>query len=234
MLTVVTGGARGIGAAICRRLAADGHDIVLGYQSATARAEETAAAVREAGARCELVRMDTAAPADVDRLFDAAGELGEVTGLVNNAGIVGPTGRLTDVDPAEFGRVYDVNVIGTLLCSRRFARGGAGAIVNVSSVAAVRGSAGEYVHYAGAKAAVETITVGLAKELAPDIRVNCVAPGIIWTEIHADPQRPARLADSIPPGRAGRPEEIAGAVAWLLGPDASYTTGAILRVTGGL
>jgi NAD(P)-dependent dehydrogenase (short-subunit alcohol dehydrogenase family) len=233
-LTVVTGGSRGIGAAICRRLAADGHDIVLGYRSNAQRAQKTVTAVESSGVRCLAVELDVASEAGVERLFDAAEQLGEITGLVNNAGIIGPTGRLVDVDPAEFGRVYDVNVIGTLLCSRRFARGGRGAIVNLSSVAAVRGSAGEYVHYAGAKAAVETITVGLAKELAPDIRVNCVAPGIIWTEIHADPQRPARLADSIPLGRAGRPEEIAGAVAWLLGPDASYTTGAILRVTGGL
>jgi len=168
-------------------------------------------------------------------LFDAAAALGDVTGLVNNAGIVGPTGRLVDVDPAEFERVYAVNVLGTLLCCRRFAASlGRGAIVNVSSAAATRGSAGEYVWYAGAKAAVETITVGLSKELAPDIRVNCVAPGIIWTELHADPQRPARLAPQIPLGRAGEPDEIAGAVAWLLSDDASYATGTVLRVTGGL
>lgn len=234
MLTVVTGGGRGIGAAICGRLAAEGHDIVFGYRSDAQRAHKTVEAVTTHGVRCLAVQMDVASADDVDRLFDVAEELGHVTGLVNNAGIVGPVGRLVDVDPSEFGRVYDVNVIGTLLCARRFARAGTGAIVNVSSVAAVRGSAGEYVHYAGAKAAVETITVGLAKELAPAIRVNCVAPGIIWTEIHADPQRPAKLADTIPLGRAGEPDEIAGAVSWLLSGDASYTTGAILRVTGGL
>jgi NAD(P)-dependent dehydrogenase (short-subunit alcohol dehydrogenase family) len=233
-LTVVTGGSRGIGAAICRRLAADGHDIVFGYRSNAQRAQETAAAVESSGVRCLAVELDVASEAGVERLFDAAAELGAVTGLVNNAGIIGPTGRLVDNDPAEFEQVFAVNVIGTLLCCRRAARDGVPAIVNLSSVAAVRGSAGEYVHYAGAKAAVETITVGLARELAPAIRVNCVAPGIIWTEIHADPQRPAKLADSIPLGRAGEPDEIAGAVAWLLGPDASYTTGAILRVTGGL
>jgi NAD(P)-dependent dehydrogenase (short-subunit alcohol dehydrogenase family) len=233
-LTIVTGGGRGIGAAICRRLAADGHDTVFGYRSNKQRADTTVEDVTAHGVRCLAVEMDVASDGDVDRLFDAAAELGDVTGLVNNAGIIGPPGRLVDVDPAEFGRVYDVNVIGTLLCCRRAARDGVPVIVNVSSVAAVRGSAGEYVHYAGAKAAVETITVGLAKELAPGIRVNCVAPGIIWTEIHADPQRPGKLADLIPLGRAGEPDEIAGAVAWLLGPDASYTTGAILRVTGGL
>src|SRR4051794_19765575 len=234
MLTVVTGGGRGIGAAICRRLAAEGHDIVFGYRSDAERAHQTVEAVTQHGVRCLAVEMDVASAADVDRLFDAAEELGEVTGLVNNAGIIGPTGRLVDNDPAEFEQVFAVNVIGTLLCCRRAARDGVPAIVNLSSAAAVRGSAGEYVHYAGAKAAVETITVGLARELAPDIRVNAVAPGIIWTEIHADPQRPAKLADIIPLGRAGEPDEIAAAVAWLLSPDASYTTGAILRVTGGL
>ena len=233
MLTVVTGGARGIGAAICRRLAADGHDIVLGYRSATARAEETAAAVREAGARCALVQMDTASAADVDRLFDAATELGQVTGLVNNAGIVGPTGRLVDVPVDELARVYEVNVVGVLLCARRAVLDGAGAIVNISSAAATLGSPGEYVHYAGAKAAVDAITVGLAKELAP-VRVNAVAPGTIWTEIHADPERPAKMAARIPFGRAGQPEEVAGAVSWLLSDDASYTSGAILRIAGGL
>jgi NAD(P)-dependent dehydrogenase (short-subunit alcohol dehydrogenase family) len=233
MLTVVTGGARGIGAAICRRLAADGHDIVLGYQSATARAEETAAAVREAGARCELVRMDTAAPADVDRLFDAAASLGQVTGLVNNAGIVGPTGRLVEIPVEELTRVYEVDVVGVLLCARRAVLDGASAIVNISSAAATLGSPGEYVHYAGAKAAVDAITVGLAKELAP-VRVNAVAPGTIWTEIHADPERPAKVAARVPLGRAGQPEEIAGAVSWLLSDDASYTSGAVLRIAGGL
>jgi NAD(P)-dependent dehydrogenase (short-subunit alcohol dehydrogenase family) len=233
MITVVTGGARGIGAAICRRLAADGHDIVLGYRSATGRAQETAAAVREAGARCEVVQMDTASPADVDRLFDAAASLGQVTGLVNNAGIVGPTGRLVEIPVSELARVYEVDVVGVLLCARRAVLDGARAIVNISSVAATLGSPGEYVHYAGAKAAVDAITVGLAKELAP-VRVNAVAPGIVWTEIHADPERPAKVAARIPFGRAGQPEEIAGAVSWLLSDDASYTSGAVLRIAGGL
>ena len=232
---MVTGGGRGIGAAICRRLAADGHDIAFSYRADEQRARKSVEAVVAHGARCVAVPGDVASAADVDALFDAAASLGEVTGLVNNAGIVGPTGRLVDVDPAEFERVYAVNVLGTLLCCRQFAaRVGRGAIVNLSSAAATRGSAGEYVWYAGAKAAVETITVGLSKELAPEIRVNCVAPGIIWTEIHADPQRPARLAPQIPLGRAGEPDEIAGAVAWLLSDDASYATGTVLRVTGGL
>jgi len=234
-LTIVTGGGRGIGAAICRKLASCGHDIVFSYRADEQRARKTAESVISHGVRCLAVQGDVSVASDVDALFEAAASMGEITGLVNNAGIVGPTGRLTEVDPGAFARVYEVNVLGTLLCCRRFAlAGSAGAIVNLSSAAATRGSAGEYVWYAGAKAAVETITLGLARELAPAIRVNCVAPGIVWTEIHADPQRPARLASQIPLGRAGEPDEISGAVAWLLSAEASYTTGATLRVTGGL
>jgi NAD(P)-dependent dehydrogenase (short-subunit alcohol dehydrogenase family) len=238
-LTVVTGGSRGIGAAICRRLAAEGHDVVLGYRADAEQAEATARAVHAAGRRAQAVRMDTADAADVDRLFDAAAELGRVTGLVNNAAITGPVGRLTDIPADALLRVYAVDVVGYLLCARRAARdmlrdGDGGAIVNISSVAATLGAPGEYVHYAGAKAAVDAITVGLAKELAADgIRVNAVAPGTVWTGIHADPERPAKAAARIPLGRAGRPEEIAGAVAWLLSDDASYASGAVLRVAGG-
>jgi NAD(P)-dependent dehydrogenase (short-subunit alcohol dehydrogenase family) len=237
-VTVVTGGGRGIGAATCRRLAADGHDVVLGYRAAQAAAEATAESVREAGVRCVAVRMDTANADDVDRLFDAAAETGPVTGLVNNAGITGPVGRLVDVPPDELLRVFEVDVVGYLLCARRAARdmtGRGGAIVNVSSAAATLGSPGEYVHYAGAKAAVDAITVGLAKELGADgIRVNAVAPGTVWTDIHADPQRPAKIAKRIPLGRSGDPDEIAAAICWLLSAEASFTTGAILRVAGGL
>ena len=236
-ITVVTGGGRGIGAAICTRLATEGHDVVIGYRSAADRAEAVAESVRAAGARAVTVAMDTADPDGVDRLFDAAAELGPVTGLVNNAGITGPVGKLVDIDVRELSRVYEVDVIGVLLCARRAITamlGRGGAIVNLSSGAATLGAPGEYVHYAGAKAAVDAITIGLAKEVGPDgIRVNAVAPGVVWTEIHADPERPAKLAPQIPLGRAGRPEEVAGAVAWLLSEDASYTTGAILRVAGG-
>jgi NAD(P)-dependent dehydrogenase (short-subunit alcohol dehydrogenase family) len=237
-VTVVTGGGRGIGAATCRRLAATGHDVALGYRSAARSADETAAAVRDAGARCVTVQMDTAVEADVDRLFDAAASLGPVTGLVNNAGVTGPVGRLVDVPADDLLRVFEVDVLGVLLCARRAARdmaGRGGAVVNVSSVAATLGGPGEYVHYAGAKAAVDAITVGLSKELATDgIRVNAVAPGTVWTDIHADPERPAKVAARIPLGRAGQPDEIAAAICWLLGDEASYTTGAVLRVAGGL
>ncbi|MEU6360447.1 SDR family oxidoreductase [Streptomyces albidoflavus] len=237
-LTVVTGGSRGIGAAVCARLAADGHDLVVGYRSDRAAAEAVAERVRAAGRRALAVAVDTADAASVDALFDEAATLGTITGLVNNAGMSGPVGRLADADPAGLSRALDVNVLGYLLCARRAVRdlaaSGGGALVNISSAAATLGSPGEYVHYAAAKAAVDTLTVGLAKEVAEDgIRVNCVAPGVIWTEFHADPERPAKQAPGIPLGRAGQPEEIAAAVSWLLAADASYTTGAVLRVAGG-
>ncbi|MDJ0462775.1 SDR family oxidoreductase [Streptomyces sp. H27-C3] len=238
-VTVVTGGSRGIGAAICRRLAADGHDVVIGYRSDTAAAESVAADVLGTGRRCVTVAVDTADEASVDALFDAAAALGPVTGLVNNAGVSGPNGRLADADADGMRRALEVNVLGYLLCARRavrdLTRQGGGAIVNVSSAAATLGSPGQYVHYAAAKAAVDTMTVGLSKEVAADgIRVNCVAPGVIWTEFHEDPKRPAKLATSIPMGRSGQPEEIAGAVSWLLSEDASYATGTIMRVAGGM
>ncbi|MEY6565510.1 SDR family NAD(P)-dependent oxidoreductase [Streptomyces albidoflavus] len=237
-LTVVTGGSRGIGAAVCARLAADGHDLVVGYRSGRDAAEAVAEQVRAAGRRALAVAVDTADAASVDALFDEAATLGAVTGLVNNAGMSGPVGRLADADPAGLSRALDVNLLGYLLCARRAVRdlsaSGGGALVNISSAAATLGSPGEYVHYAAAKAAVDTLTTGLAKEVAEDgIRVNCVAPGVIWTEFHADPERPAKQAPGIPLGRAGQPEEIAAAVSWLLSADASYTTGAVLRVAGG-
>ncbi|MEU9700004.1 SDR family oxidoreductase [Streptomyces sp. NPDC047981] len=241
-VTVVTGGSRGIGAATCVRLAAEGHDLALGYVRDRAAAEETAAAVRAAGARCVVVRVDTSVEADVERLFDTAeAELGPVTGLVNNAGVTGPLGRLADATTADLRRVVDVNLYGYLLCCRRAARDmaarGGGAIVNVSSAAATLGSPGDYVHYAATKAATDALTVGLSKELGPDgIRVNAVAPGIVETGMHAamgDPDRPAKAAATIPLGRPGRPDEIAAAVAWLLSADASYATGTVLRIAGG-
>ncbi|MFD7899226.1 SDR family NAD(P)-dependent oxidoreductase [Streptomyces sp. NPDC059568] len=241
-VTVVTGGSRGIGAATCVRLAADGHDVALGYVSNSAAAEQVAGAVRAAGARCVVVRVDTSDEADVERLFDtAAAELGPVTGLVNNAGVTGPLGRFADARTEDLRRVLDVNLLGYLLCCRRAARDmtalGTGAIVNISSAAATLGSPGEYVHYAATKAATDALTVGLAKELGPaGIRVNAVAPGITDTDMHAtmgDPDRPARTAPDIPLRRPGQPSEIAAAVAWLLSTDASYTTGTVLRVAGG-
>lgn len=241
-VTIVTGGSRGIGAATCVRLAADGHDLALGYVSNGAAAEEVARAVRAADARCVTVRVDTSDEAAVERLFDtAAAELGSVTGLVNNAGVTGPLGRLADARTEDLRRVIDVNLLGYLLCCRRAARDmaarGSGAIVNISSAAATLGAPGEYVHYAATKAATDALTVGLAKELGPQgIRVNAVAPGTVKTDMHAamgDPDRPAKVAAVTPLGRPGEPSEIAGAVSWLLSDDASFTTGTVLRVSGG-
>ncbi|AXL87463.1 oxidoreductase [Streptomyces sp. CB09001] len=241
-ITVVTGGSRGIGAATCLRLAADGHDVVVGYAHDSTAAETVVAGVRDAGGRGVAVRADTSVEADVERLFDVAEErLGPVTGLVNNAAVTGPLGRLADLDTADLRRVLDVNLLGVLLCSRRAARlmtpRGSGAIVNVSSGAATLGSPGEYVHYAASKAGVDALTLGLAKELGPDgVRVNAVAPGVIDTEMHAaagDAGRAARMGAAVPMGRAGRAEEIAAAISWLLSPDASYATGTVLRVAGG-
>ncbi|MFI7009295.1 SDR family oxidoreductase [Streptomyces sp. NPDC050145] len=240
--TLVTGGSRGIGAATALRLAHDGHDIALSYVSDKDAAERTADAVRAAGARCVVARADTSREADVERLFDLAqAELGALTGLVNNAGVTAPLGPLADTSTDDLRRVVDVNVLGVLLCCRRAARdmgaAGEGSIVNVSSAAATLGSPGDYVHYAASKAAVDTITLGLAKELGPlGVRVNAVAPGIIDTEIHAasgDPGRAAAAAPGIPLRRPGTAEEVAAAIAWLLSPSAAYTTGTVLRVAGG-
>ncbi|MFJ7135163.1 SDR family NAD(P)-dependent oxidoreductase [Streptomyces fungicidicus] len=242
LVTVVTGGSRGIGAATCLRLAAEGHDVAVNYVRDSAAAEDVARGVRAVGARAVTVRADTSVEADVERLFETAErELGPVTGLVNNAAVTGPLGRFTEVGTDTLRRVVDVNLVGTLLCSRRAAQlmtpRGEGVIVNISSGAATLGSPGEYVHYAATKAAVDTLTLGLAKELGPDgIRVNAVAPGVIDTEMHAAmgaPDRARQAAAAVPLRRAGQAEEIAAAVAWLMSPDASYATGAVLRVAGG-
>jgi NAD(P)-dependent dehydrogenase (short-subunit alcohol dehydrogenase family) len=243
-LTVVTGGGRGIGAATAVRLAAAGHDLVLGYLSDKDAALRTAERVSAAGGDCRVVAADVTDPAAVDRLFDEAAEQGLVTGLVNNAGATLHIGDLADTPVEMIRRVVDLNLTGALLCARRAvlamgrSRGGrGGVIVNVSSGAATLGSAHEYVHYAAAKAGVDALTMGLAQEVAADgIRVNGVAPGLVRTDIHAaagDAGRLERLSGRIPLGRAGEPEEVAEAVAWLLGDDSSYVTGATLRVAGG-
>jgi NAD(P)-dependent dehydrogenase (short-subunit alcohol dehydrogenase family) len=245
-VTVVTGGTRGIGAATAIRLAGAGHDLALGYRQDDAAAARAAAEVEAAGAQCVVVKADVTNEHDVARLFSvAADRLGEVTGVVNNAGATVHIGDLADTPVSVIRHVIDVNLMGVILCARQASkimsvrRGGrGGAIVNVSSAAATLGAPHEYVHYAAAKAAVEALTIGLAKELAADqIRVNAVAPGTIRTTIHAaagDPGRPDRVAAKIPLGRPGEPDDVAPAIAWLLGPEAAYVTGAVLRVAGGL
>jgi NAD(P)-dependent dehydrogenase (short-subunit alcohol dehydrogenase family) len=244
-ITIVTGGARGIGAATVAHLAHAGHDVVVGYRDDRSSALRAVSTAEGHGVRAVAVAGDVTDEDDVARLFAAAAEMGAVTGLVNNAGLTAHLGDLADTPVAVLRRVVDVNLVGALLCARAAvramstARGGqGGAIVNVSSAAATLGSAHDYVHYAAAKAGVEAMTVGLAKEVADQgIRVNAVAPGTVRTRIHADagdPSRPERAAGRIPLGRAGEPEEIAPAIAWLLGPESGYVTGASIRAAGGL
>jgi NAD(P)-dependent dehydrogenase (short-subunit alcohol dehydrogenase family) len=236
-LTAVTGGSRGIGAAICARLANDGHDLVVGYRENSAAAKSVVEVATAAGRRAIAVQIDTASSGSVEEFFRAADDFGALTGFVNNAAISGPVGNLADADVDELHRALDVNLYGYLLCARRAIRAlsRGGAIVNISSAAATMGSPGVYVHYAAAKAAIDAMTMGLAKELGPaGIRVNAVAPGIVWSEFHLDPDRPAKLASTIPFERSGQPAEIAGAVSWLLSEDASYTSGTVVRVAGGL
>lgn len=237
---MVTGGSRGIGAAITRAAVTRRYAVCVGY----ARDDGAADRLRAELPGVVPVRADVADPDDVRTLFDAAeAALGPVTALVNNAGVTGPLGPFRDTSVATLRRVLDVNVVGTMLCAqeavRRWGeRGTAGRMVNVSSRAATLGSPGEYVHYAASKAAVEAFTLGLAKEVAGQgIRVNGVAPGMIHTDIHAaagDPRRLERLVGRVPMGRIGEPQEIAAAALWLLSDEASYVTGAVLKVGGGL
>ena len=237
-VAVVTGGGRGIGRSISLRLAQAGHDIVLSYRSDATSAEATAAEIRAVGLRALCVQADTTDEASVRELFAAAETFGPVSSVVNNAGAATAIGALDDNDLDDIRRDIDVNLFGVIVCckyaARALARTGGGAIVNISSAAATLGSPGSYVHYAAAKAGVDALTIGLSKELAPTIRVNAVSPGTIWTDFHRDPDRPAKVAPSVPFGRAGQPDEIAGSVAWLLSDEASYVTGANIRVAGGL
>ncbi|WAL65793.1 SDR family oxidoreductase [Amycolatopsis cynarae] len=245
MTLIVTGGSRGIGAAVCVLAAERGHDVVINYSGSGASAEAVAEQVRRHGRRALAVRGDVSSERDVTALFDAAGELGPVTALVNNAGITGNTpGRLDEQDVETVRRVLDVNVTGVFLCCREAVRrmstrygGTGGVIVNVSSTAVRGGSPGTWVHYAASKAAVDTLTFGLAQEVAREgIRVNAVAPGLVETGLHEAaglPDRVERLSPEIPAGRAGTPTEIAEAVLWLLSPASSYAMGSVLTVSGG-
>jgi NAD(P)-dependent dehydrogenase (short-subunit alcohol dehydrogenase family) len=238
---IVTGGGRGIGAATARLAAERGYAVAINYRGSEERALTLAAEIEATGGRALAVQGDVADEADVVRLFETVDrELGPVTALVNNAGITGPVRRVADVDAEVLRRVFDINVVGCFVCAREAvrrmstARGGrGGAIVNVSSRASEIGGPGEYVHYAASKGAIDTFTVGLAKEVAGEgIRVNAVNPGLIETEINA-PERIARIAPTIPIGRVGTPEEIAEVILWLLSDASSYVTGARVPIGGG-
>jgi len=242
-IVIVTGASRGIGAAIARRAAADGWVVAVNYQRDADAAARVVADIGAAGGRALAVQADVARDEDIERLFLAVErELGPVSALVNNAGITGGLGTFAGTAPASVEQVFRTNVLGLMQASRRAlaafrAQGQGGVIVNISSTAATAGSPNEYVAYAASKAAVDTFTMGLGKEVAPEgIRVCGVAPGTTQTDIHAtsgDAGRPARVAARIPMGRVGEPEEIAEAVAWLLSPAARYVTGTTIRVSGG-
>ena len=244
-VAVVTGGSRGIGAAIAKLLAANGYNVALTYAKDGAAAQKVLDQLVALGSRAAGIQADISREADVLRLFEIAGrELGPPRALVNNAAVTGGFARVENVDGAALAQMLAVNVTGTILCAREAVRrmstkhgGAGGAIVNISSIAARTGSAGEWVHYAASKGAVNTFTIGLAREVATEgIRVNAVAPGLVDTELHGangEPGRVARLSPSIPMQRPGTPEEIAQSVLWLLSDAASYVTGTILEIGGG-
>jgi NAD(P)-dependent dehydrogenase (short-subunit alcohol dehydrogenase family) len=242
---LITGGSRGIGRATAFLCGTSGWSVAINYVHDQQAAEETAQAVERGGGRAVTVRGDVTVEADVIGMFDTAENmLGRLSGVVINAGIVAPAQVLADMTAERLRRMFEVNIFGAYLCAREGARrlaqdrgGGGGSIVLVSSAATRLGSPFEYVDYAGSKAALDTLTIGLAKELGQQgVRVNAVRPGVIDTEIHAsggEPDRAHRLGATTPMGRAGRPEEVAEAIVWLLSDAASYATGAILDVAGG-
>jgi len=242
---LITGGGRGIGAAIAIAAARAGYDVAFSYKSDAARAESVIAEIKALGRKAFAMKSDVADEDQVVALFARVDrELGPLNALVNNAGITGQAARVQDINAAAVNEVMAANVTGCFITARDAVKrmstrqgGQGGAIVNISSAAARHGSPGEYIHYAASKGAIDTFTVGLAKEVADDgIRVNAVRPGLIDTEIHASsgiPDRVARITPTIPLKRIGRADEVAAAVLWLLSDAASYVTGAILDVSGG-
>lgn len=242
---LITASGRGIGAATALLASSRGYDVCINYLGDEGRANALAGQIQASGGRAIAVQADVSIDADVLRLFNAVdSQLGRITHLVNNAGILGPFGRLDQLEPAGMRRVIEVNLVGTMLCSREAVRrmskrhgGDGGAIVNVSSVAATLGGANEWLTYAASKAAVNTFTIGLAREVAAEgIRVNAVSPGLIDTERHALAglkDRFERLTQAMPMRRAGTPEEVAEAILWLASDASPYTTGTNIVVAGG-
>ena len=242
---VVTGGGRGIGASTAILAAQRGWSVCVNYLRDARAAQAVVETITHAGGRAIAVQGDVAREADVAAMFDAARErLGPGTGLVNNAGILEHHMRLDEMELGRLERVFATNVVGAFLCAREAVRrmstrhgGTGGSIVNVSSMAACLGSPNEYIDYAASKGAVDTLTIGLAKEVAEErIRVNAVRPGVIYTEIHAsggEPARVDRVKAAVPMKRGGRPDEVARAILFLLSDEASYSTGTFIDVSGG-
>jgi NAD(P)-dependent dehydrogenase (short-subunit alcohol dehydrogenase family) len=242
---LVTGGSRGIGAATCLLAAKTGWAVAVNYAANSRAADEVVRTIRAGGGRAMAVQADVADEAQVLRMFGQIdAKLGRLSGLVNNAGVVDVSARVDEMSFARLRRMFDINVIGSMLCAREAVRrmstkhgGAGGAIVNVSSAASRLGSAGQYVDYAAAKGAIDVFTVGLAREVAAEgIRVNAVRPGLIETEIHASGGLPDRVRDLqhlVPMQRGGQPEEVAEPILWLLSDAASYTTMSLVDVSGG-
>lgn len=241
---VVTGGGRGIGAATARLAAQRGYAVCVNYLRDAQAASKVVADIEAAGGRAVAVQGDVASETDVARIFERAHELGPLTALVNNAGILELQARLDEIPAERLARVFATNITGPFLCAREAVRrmstrhgGRGGAIVNVSSMAARLGAPGEYIDYAASKGAIDTLTIGLAREVADEgIRVNGVRPGVIRTDIHAaggEPGRVDRVKSAIPMKRGGEPEEVARAILWLLSDESSYSTGTFIDVSGG-
>ena len=242
---LVTGGSRGIGAATALLAAQRGYAVAVNYTANSLAADEVVRQIRAQGGNAITVQADVGDEAQVMSMFGKIdAKLGRLTALVNNAGVVDVAARVDEMSVARLKRMFDINVLGSFVCAREAVKrmstrlgGSGGAIVNVSSAAARLGGGGQYVDYAASKGAIDTFTMGLAKEVAQEgIRVNAVRPGLIETEIHASggqPDRIRQMAPLVPMQRAGSAEEVAQAIVWLLSDDASYTTGTLLDVTGG-